>query len=140
MGIVGAVLLSLFGLFGRWMSSRKDRNDDLERQISETEEALRLALENGMITDAQRLSRRLERLRQRFGSRVVALCSVLLLSLTGCGSLRSDKKVEYVVVGERISIVEPGQVVTVPELIPPAKQWYMVDNVGLEGWLGIGGR
>jgi hypothetical protein len=48
--------------------------------------------------------------------------------------------VEYVVVGERINIVEPGQVITVPELKPPAKCWYLVDNVGLEGWLGIGDR
>lgn len=70
---------------------------------------------------------------------VLFALSVVLLS--GCGSLRSkEKKVEYIVVGERISIVEPGQVVTVPELKSPAKRWYLVDNVGLEGWLGIGGR
>lgn len=65
--------------------------------------------------------------------------AVLMTLVSGCAGLR-DKKVEYVVIGERVNIVEPGQVVTVPELVPPAKKWYLVDNVGLEGWLGIGAK
>lgn len=137
-GILGAVALVLLGLVARWMKRRDDRNEDLERQIAETEEALRTALENGMVTDAQRLNKQLQRLRKKLGARMAAASVVLLCLLTGCGSIHG-KKVEYVVVGERINLVEPGQVITVPELKPPAKQWYMVDNVGLEGWLGIGG-
>lgn len=68
-GIIGAVALVLLGLAARWMRCRDDRKDDLERQIAETEDALRTALENGMVTDAQRLNKRLESLRNKLGKR-----------------------------------------------------------------------
>lgn len=138
-GIV-ALLLAVIGMVRSWQARRRESEDDARRRIEETEEALRVALENGMITDAKRLAKRLESLRKRYSSRFSATdaaIAVCLLLLSGCGSMRQSK-VEYVVVGERINIVEPGQVITVPGLIPPAKCWYMVDNVGLEGWLGIG--
>ena len=66
-----------------------------------------------------------------------AAAAVALLLLPGCSSPK-PAKVEYVVIGERINVVEPGQVITVPSLVPPAMKWYLVDNVGLEGWLGVG--
>lgn len=68
-----------------------------------------------------------------------AAASVSILLLTGCSSLK-PAKVEYVVIGERINVLEPGQAITVPPLVPPASKWYLVDNVGLEGWLGIGAK
>jgi hypothetical protein len=67
------------------------------------------------------------------GSAVAAIAALSLAS----GCLGGKPKTEFVVIGERINIVEPGQTVVVPELVPPAKKWYLVDNVGLAGWLGI---
>lgn len=44
---------------------------------------------------------------------------------------------EPVVLGERIFIVRAGEYVVVPEPKPPAKTWYLVDDMGLSLWLGI---
>lgn len=165
-GIVGSVILALIGLVSGWIKYRAAGKSDIMKRIEETQEALRLALENGMVTDARRLNTRLDRLWRMYRrnapvqpasgasdgqdkapntpmkvSRAIFLAvmaSLLLMMLTGCSSFfRKDR--EYVLIGERINIVEPGQQITVPELIPPAKKWYMVDNVGLEAWLGLGG-
>lgn len=170
-GVIGAVVLAVIGLITGWFKYRAADKSEIKRRIEETEEALRVALENGMVTDAKTLSRRLDRLYRMYrrdGSRPrmaaggteseagsppvtssqvakilavalgvsVAACIAVLAS--GCSSLFGKGKVEYVVLGERINIVKPGETVVVPDLIPPAKRWYMVDNVGLEGWLGIG--
>lgn len=162
-GIIGSVILALIGLVGGWLKYRAAGKSDIMKRIEETQEALRLALENGMVTDARRLNRRLDRLWRLYRrsapvaslrdsndtgpntpmdvSRRILLAIVaiaLALALTGCSSLFGKSGPEYVLIGERINIVEPGQVVTVPELKPPAMKWYLVDNVGLEAWLGLG--
>ncbi len=161
-GIVGSVILALIGLVGGWFKYRAAGKSDIMKRIEETQEALRVALENGMITDARRLNRRLDRLWRlyrknapvaRSGSSeddlntpmkvsrcllLVAAWMFLLMALTGCGSVFGKDEPEYVLIGERINIVEPGQDIKVPELMPPAKKWYLVDNVGLEAWLGLG--
>lgn len=142
-GVIGAVILAILALVSRNAKRREDKDAELERQISEAEEALRLALEEGRLTDAKALSDRLYDLRKKLGAgrRVppVRLMCVLAALACAAGCSSSPKKgPEYIVIGERVNILEPGQVITVPELVPPAKKWYMVDNVGLEGWLGIG--
>jgi hypothetical protein len=38
------------------------------------------------------------------------------------------------VVGERVFMPAPGDVLTVPALIEPAAQWYLVDDVALDRW------
>lgn len=63
---------------------------------------------------------------------VVALCS-------GC-RMFSGHEHEFkgpLVIGERINTVNAGETIKVPELVPPAKTWYLVDDVGLGIWLGI---
>ena len=91
-----------------------------------------------MITDAKRLQEELRKLWERYrrsGSAAVAIVAASCLLSSGCIGQRD--KVQYVVVGERINVVEPGQEIVVPPLVPPAKKWYLVDNVGLSGWLGL---
>ena len=146
-GIVGAVILAVIGVLGKWLSGRMESNEDLEREIDEVEKALAIALENGMVTDAHRLSERLMKLRKRLGRRltksgatvssvVAAVVSASVsAAVSGCASGVPER--EYVVIGERIMILEPGTELVVPPLVPPAKRWYMVDDEGLKGWLGI---
>lgn len=69
LGIVGAVVLAVLALVSRHVNRKSEQNADLERQLSEVEEALRLALEDGRVTDAKRLSDRLYELRRRLGRR-----------------------------------------------------------------------
>lgn len=144
-----AVFLAAAGLLSRWFSSRSSRNREIMSRIEDTEKALSEALEEGRVGDAKIYAQRLDRLWRLYrrapvgrsiastAARTATAVAVLLLC---CGCLGTKGKVEYVVLGDRINIVEPGQVVTVPELIPPAKKWYLIDNKGLEGWLGIGDR
>lgn len=70
LGLVCAVALAAIALVGRRMSRKSEQNADLERQLSEVEEALRLALEDGRVTDAKRLSDRVYELRKRLGRRM----------------------------------------------------------------------
>lgn len=146
-----AVFLAAAGLITRWISRRSGRNREIMSRIEETERQLSEALEQGRVSDAHTLALRLDRLWRMYrraparkpppsGAAKAATALAVLMLCCGCGSLRPGKKVEYVVLGERINIVEPGQAVTVPELIPPAKRWYLVDNKALEAWLGVGDR
>lgn len=144
-GVIGAVILAVLALVSRNAKRKEDKDAELERQISEVEEALRLALEEGRITDAKNLSDRMYELRRKMGSRrrvppIRLMCALAALACSAGCSSPPENGPEYIVIGERVNIVEPGQVVTVPPLVPPAKRWYMVDNVGLEWWLGIGAR
>lgn len=69
----------------------------------------------------------------------ILLIALLAALCAGCRLLRPSKQVYEtpLVVGERINIVKPGDIIEVPELICPAKTWYLVDDVGLSIWLGI---
>ena len=63
------------------------------------------------------------------------------ICITGCASgapsRRSDASPHVLVVGERVRTVAPGETITVPQPVPPARQWYLVDDEGLWQWLGI---
>jgi hypothetical protein len=41
------------------------------------------------------------------------------------------------IIGERVLAPEPNTDVHVPPLIPPASQWYLIDDIGLGLWLNI---
>lgn len=132
-GSVCAVILAVIGFFRDLMRRRDDGRKELKQRIDDMQDALNLALEEGRITDAQRLQRELSALWERY-RRVVAVAAASLLL---CGCITRGRHDGYIVIGERINIVEPGQQLVVPDLVPPAKKWYLVDNVGLAGWLGI---
>lgn len=99
-----------------------------ERQRLKSE--LALALREGRVTDAGFIRKKLE-----------ALCLVLGLGLglclPGCKTPVADVGADVPVYGERINVVKPGEVVTIQEYIAPAVKWYLVDDVGLAGWLGL---
>lgn len=59
---------------------------------------------------------------------------VACLFLTGCWSSRPST---VFVLGERVNVVRPGSVLEIPELIKPARTWYLIDNVAIQHWLGI---
>lgn len=136
LGGLFAAILAVVGLFREWRKYRTDGKKELKQKIDETQAALDLALENNMITDAHNLQIRLRELWEQYrkgSTAVLAAVSALVL----CSGCVSSGGTEAIVIGERINVVKPGQELVVPDLVPPAKTWYLVDNVGLSGWLGI---
>lgn len=68
------------------------------------------------------------------------LCGIILslfaiLAIAGCTTPPEPRPV--LILGQRVLAPDPGQTLTVPALLPPAKQWYLVDDVGLGLWLGV---
>ena len=144
-GSICAVVLALIGLFRERRKYKADDKLEIKQKIESVQAALNLALEDGRITDAQRLQKELTQLWERYRktsgkTNAVLVASALSLCLvSGCFTTKKQEP-EYIVIGERSNIVEPGQELKVPPLVPPAKKWYLVDNVGLAGWLGIGAK
>lgn len=142
-GAVCAVILAVVGFFREWRKYRSDDKKELKQKIDETQAALDVALENHMITDAHNLQIKLRELWDQYRKRdsggaktaLVAASVVPMVLCSGCFTHRQDS--QAIVIGERINVVKPGQELVVPELVPPAKAWYLVDNVGLSGWLGL---
>lgn len=132
------MILAIVGFFRERRKYKADDKTELKERIDAVQSALNTALEEGMITDAKRLQEELRELWDRYRRTVTTAAVAVAASLacTGCLSAKKDTT-QYVVVGERINIVEPGQQLVVPPLVPPAKKWYLVDNVGLAGWLGL---
>lgn len=137
-GAICAVVLAVIGFVREWRKYRSDGKQEIKQRIDEVQEALNVALEEGMISDAKRLQEELRKLWEQYRRTAKSVVAAAVLSsvlASGCLSHRTET--QYVVVGERINIVEPGQEIVVPPLVPPAKKWYLVDNVGLAGWLGL---
>ena len=133
-----AVILAIVGFFREGRKYRTDDKKELKQKIDETQAALDLALENNMITDAHNLQIKLRELWEQYRkSSKAAVVSVSAAVLLCSGCFSAQKQPEAIVIGERINVVKPGQELVVPDLVPPAKTWYLVDNVGLSGWLGI---
>lgn len=147
-GIV-AVVLAVIHLFSDWRRNRSDEKIELKRIIDEKQAALYKMLEEGLITDAARLQKEICILMEQYRKsrrsedakpkvRPVVMTAIAVAMSVACiGCASAQKKPETVVIGERIFILEPGAEIKVPELLPPAKCWYLTDNVGLAGWLGI---
>lgn len=70
-----------------------------------------------------------------------ALLFLAVCACCGCTVFRhKDKDPPYsepVVFGERVMILKAGDIIEIEEPKPPAKTWYLVDDVGLSFWLGI---
>lgn len=146
-------LTELLRFFADLFSRRREDRDGLWDRIQEVQKSIVLALEEGRVSDIPPLRKELSRLMREYSKyvksverklmkNVVKTVSVAVLAASalccGCLSWRGSGGQETVfVLGDRINLVEPGSVVEVPDLISPAKQWYLVDNVGLQHWLGI---
>ena len=131
----------LTGIF----SSKKEDKANLWSEILDCRAQLSLALAEGRITDAlmKRYSRSvraderdLRRARRANPSSFIFLAIAILMA-AGCSTTGKKKQTEVLVIGERINIVKPGSTVRVPELVKPAKTWYLLDDVAIQQWLGI---
>ena len=143
------LITEILRLISSFFNSKKDEKANLWEQIEEKQKALIQALESGKLTDAGILNRELQDLMTQYSRtnnktiRTLKRCAISSLAvislslLSGCAAFRSQDPHTVFIEGERINIVEPGQEIVVPQLITPAKKWYLVDNIGLQYWLGI---
>lgn len=140
----------LTGIF----SSKKEDKANLWSEILDCRAQLSLALAEGRITDVAVLRKELDALMKRYFRSVRAderdlrrarranpssflFLAIALLVAAGCSTTGKKKQTEVLVIGERINIVKPGSTVQVPELVKPAKTWYLLDDVAIQQWLGI---
>lgn len=149
MGSIFDFLLELLRFLRDLFSGRKNEKADVWRQIQDTRNNLVLALEEGRLTDVAILRKQLDRLMAEYSKYTkfvekrmrssALLAAVVLVSMLSAGCLSTGRKTDATVFvsGDRILLVRPGAEIVVPELTSPAKQWYLVDNVGLQHWLGI---
>jgi len=122
-GGVVALLIAVVGLAAEIIRRAWASGDSVSAQRASLRRQLRAALREGRVTDAAILARALKALG----------CLLVALWLSGCAHTTPPP----IIIGERILMPQPGDVVTVPPLVPPAARWYLVDDVGLCGWLGI---
>jgi hypothetical protein len=99
-------------------------------QIENAKKELRKALMEGRIGDVKYWSEKIKLL----SNMVVILFS---LSMVGCFNTKPNIEIQTLVIGERIIKVYPRDVVEIPELISPSKQWYLIDDEGLYQWIDI---
>ena len=147
MGTVLGFIVELVRYFVEFRSRRRQRKEELMKRLEECRKALSLALEEGRVTDAGMLAEELDELMKQCGRKArkalrparsaaaVAIAAAVAMLTCGCMSFSRSRPV--LITGERIHIVSPGQSVTVPALVKPAKKWYLVDNVALQHWLKI---
>jgi len=115
--------------------NRQARNaDTLTDMQLQADIELRRALRDKRIEDAAFWARR----RKALGSwPYAALVSVSVALLqVGCIT-RAKPDPMPLIIGQRVYTPAPGDVLTIPAHTPPAKQWYLVDDVGLMLWLGL---
>ena len=135
-------------------SSRKEDKANLWSEILDCRAQLSVALAEGRITDVRELRLRLDSLMKQYSRRLrkyesdvrkarrgnpgaFLFLAVMALMLAGCASTGKKKPVEVLVIGERINVLKPGTTVQVPELVKPARMWYLLDDVAIQQWLGI---
>jgi hypothetical protein len=112
-----------------FFANRQKLKED-ERKRTEVEQAkteLKKALAEGRVTDAAYWRKKLLLL-------TGSLCLAFVMNfISGCNTPQP----QTLIIGERINKVKPGEVIIVPKLVPPAQQWYLVDDTGLAQWLNI---
>lgn len=116
---IAAAILSLVLLIVRRTTGERDDAASRRQRLAEER---RRALAEGRLGDGGQANRALGRL----------LAAWLFLGafggLGGCQSARPG----LIVIGERAHKPAPGDVLTVPPLIPPAAQWYLIDDVAMD--------
>ena len=140
-------LTELLRVFADLFSRRREASDKLWSEIVDTRRRLSDALAEGRVSDAAFLRKKLDGLLRdyRRGVRsgmplaVPAVAAISSVLLSGCLSGRrgDDGSHSVFVLGDRVMLADPGSEIVIPDLIPPARQWYIVDDVGLKHWLGV---
>lgn len=145
--LIAAAIALVGTLVTAWFTYRNNKNSDkkkellkqeeeaLRKRIEETQKELIEAMENN-ITDVPGIRMKLETYRKQL-KRLVGVVLIGLCSLPISGCLTWFQKEQPVVVGERIFYMTEGQTMVVPALRPPAKQWYLIDDVAMLKVLGI---
>jgi len=127
------VISSIIKLISNFIKRKEQQKK--EKEIAMVKQQLQLALAEGRIQDANYWNKKLAQL-----SAVVVLLLFLAGCSLGCSSTGTNPQPiipQYVIIGERINKVNPGDVIKIPPLSLPAKQWYLVDDQGLYQWLDI---
>jgi len=129
-----ALLGTIAGIVAVVLNRRSVAEDAQRANILQAEQELRSALRDKRIDDAAFWARR----RKALGSWPYMLLCGLAACLLQSGCLSPAKPSPMpLVIGQRVFAPAPGDVLTIPPLTPPAKQWYLVDDVGLLLWLEI---
>lgn len=148
-------LTNLLGFITGIFSDKKENKENLWSEILDCRSKLSVALAEGRITDVAVLRKELESLMKRYsryirseerafrrgakgGIKWASFClSAVILAASGCANTKSRPQQQVLVIGERIHVLEPGSDLKVPQLVPPARKWYLVDDVAILQWLGI---
>ena len=133
------ILKQLISFFVSRSDRKIKKQDEIMDKIDALKEKQKIALREGHISDASALAKEIEQLYKKFNKiglfSCIALCCLIL---AGCKSEKVNQEFNTpTVIGERVRIVEPGKTMKIPQLQPPAKKWYLVDDVGLCQWLNI---
>lgn len=141
--IVAAAVTALAGIVTAYFNYKNKKDSDLQKQINkdkeafirlklkETEELIIKAMETD-ITSVPLLRKKLEYYRNQLKKYIGIITLAVLPFVSGCFTTE-----ENMVIGERIFKPNPGEVVTVPPLKPPAKQWYLIDDKAMLEVLGV---
>lgn len=130
LALLGTIAGIIAVVVNRRTAAASARRDD----IIQSDIELRAALREKRIDDAAFWARR----RKALGSwPYAALCLLSAIVLQSGCITRAKPDPMPLIIGQRVYTPAPGDVLTVPVLTPPAKQWYLVDDVGLMLWLGV---
>lgn len=154
MSAVFEFLLEIVRFFTGLFSDKRENRKNLWPEILAKRAQLAEALAGGRISDVVILRKELDILMRQYMNGVKILerdmrrsgkshvgidVSVIIASaliFSGCGHFKKGQQTTFVL-GDRVNIVQPGSTIEVPKLTPPAKQWYLMDNVAIQHWLGI---
>lgn len=142
-----ALIIALLNFISSFLSKNADKRK--QEEINRAKEELRKALSEGRITDAAYWNKKVNQLEAAKALNKIARSKLLLLLIllplgSGCASIAHhlgyapiQAPITPVIIGERLNKVNPGDSLKVPPLTKPAKQWYLVDDVGLYQWLDL---
>lgn len=141
--IIAAAVTAIAGIVTAYFNYKNKKDSDLQKQINkdkevfvrqkltETEELIVKAMETD-ITAVPLLRKKLEYYRKQLKKYISLITLFIIPFSSGCVTGK-----EPMVIGERIFKPNPGDVVTVPALKPPAKQWYLIDDKAMLEVLGV---
>ena len=154
MSAVFELLLEIVRFFTGLFSEKKENRKNLWPEILAKRAQLAEALAGGRISDVAILRRELDTLMKQYMGGVkllernmrrsgrshvgieVSVAVAMLAGMSGCSHFRQNPHTTFVL-GDRVNVVQPGSTMEVPKLTPPARQWYLVDDVAILHWLGI---
>jgi hypothetical protein len=101
------------------------------------DEDARVALRNKLLADRARALAEGRIEDADFANRALAALKALALALTlaaagGCATGKPEGFTGPLIVGQRVHLLDQGAQITVPDLIPPARQWLLMDDVAAD--------